>query len=67
MNKLLFYGFALDAKADSNHAKLMEFKRLDDEINEKLERQSFKDSFHDFSLVMMKVRAKQLLKDLNII
>lgn len=67
MNKLIFYGLALDVSPVSNHSKLKEFYNLDKEIADKLKSQSPKESFHDLSLAVMQVRAKQILKQLNIL
>lgn len=67
MNTLLFYCYALDAKPNSNHAKYMQFKELDKEIKQWQEEKTYKELFHSLAYSLMLVRAKKLLKQLDIL
>lgn len=75
---LFFYGGAMDIKPLSNHAKLMEFYKLDKEIDElqnkllnKWLSAKKKDNvpcpFNNLELTLMKARAKMILRHLNLI
>lgn len=67
MNKLIFYGLALDVNPLSNHSKLREFYEIDKEIEHWQKTKSHEELSHSFEYALMKARAKQILKQLNII
>lgn len=65
MNQLFFYAGALDAT--SNHSKLLEFYRLDKEIEQWYDTYSYKELFHSFEFACMNARAKNILRQLQAI
>lgn len=67
MNTLFIFSGAKDLESQSNHAKLMEFQRLDAEIAEWYETKSYEQRFHSLEFTLLHVRAKSLLKQLKII
>lgn len=67
MNAFFVFSGALDLESISNNSKLSEFWRLDREIHQIEEKMSYKALFHSLEYAMLKVRAKQILKQLEII
>lgn len=67
MNALFAYSGAIDLESSSNHNKLQEFHRLDKEIEYWQETKSYKELFHSLEYTLLNVRAKQILKQLNIL
>lgn len=65
MNALFIFSGALDLESQSNHAKLMEFRRLDSEIAEWQKTKSYNELFHSLEFAVMNARAKQILKQLT--
>lgn len=64
---LFAFSGALDLESKSNHAKLTEFRKLDSEIERLQETKSYKELFHSLEYALLRVRAKTLLKQLNIL
>lgn len=67
MNTLFIFGGAIDQLEKSNHSKLMEFFRLEKEIETMYDKMSYKQLFHSFHFAVLNTRAKSLLEQLNII
>ena len=67
MNNLFVFAGALDVQNVSNHAKLMEFFRLDKEIDEMQDKHSYKELFHSLAYAVLRARAKIILEQLNIL
>jgi len=67
MNNLFVFAGAKDLESNSNHSKLIEFYRLDSEINHWQETIEYEQLFHSLEYTLMRVRAKELLKQLDII
>ena len=63
MNALFFFTGGLDLQ--SNHARLREFWRLDNEIKEMQDEMSYKELFHSLEFALLNCRAKQIIKELN--
>jgi len=63
MNALFFFAGGLDLQ--SNHSRLREFWRLDNEIKEMQDKMSYKELFHSLEYSLLLVRAKHITKHLN--
>lgn len=51
----------------SQHSMLMRFYQLEKLIDDKYNKQSYKECFHDLNLYFMEIEARAILKALNII
>ena len=67
MNNLFVFAGAKDLESNSNHSKLMEFRKLDSDINYWQETKEYKELFHSLEYTLMLVRAKSLLRQLDLI
>lgn len=63
MNALFIFAGGLDLQ--SNHAKLREFWRLDNEIEEWQNKYTSKELFHSLAYAVMVARAKSIVQSLN--
>lgn len=67
MNALFIFAGAKDLDCKSNHSKLMEFYKLDKEIENQYNTKTYKELFHSLEFTLLKIRANQILKSLNLI
>ncbi len=67
MNALFVFAGANDLESESNHSKLKEFYRLDNEIAQQQETKSYKELFHSLEYALLNARAKFILKQLDIL
>lgn len=69
MNLLFYYVGAMDTQEKGQYEQFMEFRKLEREIdlyeNELLD--ACKPFYTDFTLALMRARAKSILRNLNII
>jgi len=63
MNKL--FEFASGKDVPTNHAKIQEFWRIDKEVAEMEERLSLIELFHSLEYALLKVRARNIVKQLT--